>query len=177
MALTVPHITDYKPFYIQRTDENAVDLKDALSVVVKSHNYPMALTPKNVYANTWLDAHGDEEYIGTSGLYFQAFTFKLECVMFAYSSISEQQAIVDLRNGVRAFRSFLSQGFFKTYDVWTGFGFQNVRLSGFSMPSDDDYQVWNSMARIIFEVELKVNDPVTRMVLTESSGTYTISEG
>lgn len=177
MGLFIPKISDYKPFYIQRPGENAVDIKSAYSVIIKTHDYPMGLTPKTLYANDWPDRHGEEEYIGIQGLYFQAFSFKMECVVFARRSGDQEGAIVDLRNGIRNFRTFLSKGFFKTYDKWTGFGFQSVRLESFSMPDASNYDVWNDMARVIFDVQLKVNDPVTRMVLTESEGVYNIEEG
>lgn len=177
MGLYVPKISDYKPFYIQRPGEVIKDIKDVFSVVVKTHDYPMELTPKEVYKNDWLDGNGVEEYIGPNGLYFQPFTFRLECVMFSRRSGDDEGAIIDLRNGIRNFRTFLSHGLFKTYDVWTGFGFQNVRLDGFPMPDSDNYDVWNDMARIIFDVRLKVNDPITRMVLTNTQGVLNIEEG
>lgn len=162
--LYAPFISDYKPFYMQFATGTAVNILDTYKVVVKTHDYPMALKPKDVYNNDWKDRHGDDEYIGANGLYFEAFTFTLECAMFAEGE-TEQQAINYLNDGVRAFRSALSSGFFKTYDAWTGFGFQKVRLAEFPMPSNDAYDVWGKGCRVIFEVKLKVNDPVTHMVL------------
>ncbi len=162
--LYVPSISDYKPFYVQFSTGVAVNVLDTYKVVVKTHDYPMALKPKAVYKNDWKDRHGDDEYIGDEGLYFEAFEFTLECAMFAEGE-TEQEAIEYLNAGVRAFRSALSQGFFKTYDSWTDFGFQNVRVADFPMPSKDAYDVWGNGCRIIFQVKLKVNDPVTHMVL------------
>ena len=161
--LYIPPISDYRSFYIQFATGNALDVLTTFSVVVKTHDYPMAYKVKEPYKNQWKDENGDDEYIGTNGLYIEAFTFKLECAMFA-KGVSMDTAIADLNEGIRAFRAVLSNGFFKTYDSWTGFGFKDVRLSEFPDPGQDAYDVVDGMARVIFNVSLKVNDPVTHMV-------------
>lgn len=169
--LYVPPIRDYKPFYIQSgTASTATDIKTAYSVVVKTHNYPSFRKPKDPYKNNWFDEHGDDEYLAQ--MYYEAFTFKAECVMFASGSAAR----ADMAAGIRAFQDALS-GEFSIYDEWTGFGFRSVRLSQFQMPSDGDFSVFNVKAgsttteytRLIFTVEFKVNDPVTRMVLSNGS--------
>jgi hypothetical protein len=161
--LYVPHIRDYKPFYIQTgTASSAVDIKTAYKVIIKTHDYPSYRKPKEPYKNDWKDENGDDEY--TAQMYYQAFTFKAECVMFA----SGQTARADLTAGVREFMDALS-GEFKTYDEWTGFGFQKVRLSEFRMPSEGDFDEMDGYARIIFSVEFKVNDPITKMKLQNGS--------
>lgn len=171
--LYVPPISDYKPFYIQKGSETIVDLiASPYYLVVKAHDYPIAFKVKEPYKNQWKDQHGDEEYIGTSGLYFEPFTFKLECALFARDSTSVDTAIHDLKKGVVDFRDFLAGGMFKTFDSWTGFGFQDVRLESFAMPSENDYSVWNKCCRVIFSVTLKVNDPKTTMKL-QTTGTAT----
>ena len=162
--LYVPTISNYKPFYVQFATGSAVNITTTYSVIVKTHDYPMALKAKEPYKNQWKDQHGDEEYIGSDGLYFEAFTFKMDCVMLAKAS-SLDAAIADLKAGVVAFRNALSTGFFKTYDAWTGFGFQDVRLVEFPMPQNSDYGVFGKSARVIFSVTFKVNDPVTNLVL------------
>lgn len=161
----VPPISDYKPFYVEYGDGGVVNILDSYQAVVKTHDYPMALKAKEPYKNQWKDEHGDEEYIGPTGLYFEAFTFTLECVMFAQAA-SEGAAITDLNGAVRSFRTFLSQGLFKVYDTWTGFGFKDVRLVEFPMPGAGDYDSWEGMTRIIFRVVLKVNDPATHLMLS-----------
>ena len=163
--LYVPPISDYLPFYIQFSTGNAIDIKSQYSVVVKAHDYPFSLKVKEPYKNDYKDEHGDDEYIGPNGLYMQAFTFKLQCVMFAKAN-SKQAAISDLNAGIRAFRDALKSGSFKTVDSWTGFGFKDVRLEEFPMPDNDAYDVYDGMTRIIFSVVLKVNDPITHMVLS-----------
>lgn len=163
--LYVPPIRDYKPFYIQvGTAQTATDIKDTYSVVVKTHDYPSFRKPKEPYKNDWKDENGDDEY--TAQMFFQAFTFKAECVMFAKGS-SEDAAIADLKEGITDFMDFLSGGEFSTYDGWTGFGFQHVRLGAFNMPSNGDYDTLDGKSRVIFTVEFKVNDPMTMMTLDD----------
>ena len=163
--LYVPPISDYRPFYIQFDGGNAIDIKDTFKVIVKTHDYPMSMKVKDPYKNQWYDEHGDDEYIGQDGLFVEAFTFKMECVMFAKAG-STDVAIEELRAGISAFQRKLLSGSFKTYDSWTGFGFRSVRLSEFPMPGTGAYDVKSGMTRVIFTVTLKVNDPVTHMTLS-----------
>ncbi len=164
--LYVPPIRgEYHPFYIQLNGaSSAVDVKSIYSVIIKTHDYPSFRKPKDPYKNDWKDEHGDDEY--TEQLFFQAFTFKAECVMFAKGS-SEDAAIADLKEGITDFMDFLSGGEFSTYDGWTGFGFQHVRLGAFNMPSNGDYDTMDGKSRVIFTVEFKVNDPMTMMTLDD----------
>ena len=166
--LYVPPIRDYKPFYIQSGSASvATDIKEAYKVVVKTHDYPSYRKPKEPYKNDWKDENGDDEYLAQ--MYYDAFTFKAECVMFA----SGATARADLKAGVLAFQTAI-HGEFSTYDSWTGFGFRSVRLSQFQMPSNGDFDVFRvksgdtvtEYTRLIFTVEFKVNDPVTQMVLS-----------
>lgn len=169
--LYVPPIRDYKPFYIQvGTAQTATDIKDTYKVVVKTHDYPSYRKPKEPYKNDWKDEHGDDEYVAQ--MFYEAFTFKAECVMLASGSTAR----ADLKAGVLAFQNALS-GEFKVYDSWTGFGFQHVRLSQFPIPTDGNYDVFEARigntiqeyARVIFTVEFKVNDPVTQMKLQNNN--------
>ena len=165
--LYITPIRDYKPFYIQLgTASPATDIKTAYSVVIKTHDYPSYRKPKEPYKNDWKDENGDDEY--TAEMYYEAFTFKAECVMLA----SGATARADLKAGIRAFQKAL-EGEFKVFDSWTGFGFQKVRVSQFPMPSDGNFDVFltrmgstvTEYARVIFTVEFKVNDPVTDMIM------------
>lgn len=169
--LYIPPIRDYKPFYIQSgAASTATDIKDTYKVVVKTHDYPAYRKPKEPYKNNWFDENGDDEYLAQ--MYYEAFTFKAECVMFASGNTARD----DLAAGIRAFQDGLA-GEFSTYDAWTGFGFRGVRLSQFQMPSDGNFSAFHVKAgsttteytRVIFSVEFKVNDPMTRMVLTNGA--------
>ena len=178
--LYVPPISDYQPFYVQLASGTAKNIMTDYKVVIKTHDYPAAFKVKEPYKNQWKDEHGDDEYIGSSGLYLEAFTMKLECAMFASNS-TLAGAIDDLKAGVRVFQNALLGGFFKTYDSWTGYGFQNVRLVEFPMPAQDAYRAWDETrptnpsstkdykARVIFTVTIKINDPKTLMKLQDGS--------
>lgn len=169
--LYVPPIRDYKPFYIQSgTASVATDILSAYKVVIKTHGYPSYRKPKEPYKNDWFDEHGDDEYLAQ--MFYEAFTFNAECALFA----SGANARAALAAGVLAFQNALA-GEFSVYDDWTKFGFRGVRLSQFQMPSDGDFSVFTVRAgnttteytRVIFSVEFKVNDPVTRMVLSNGA--------
>lgn len=160
--LYVPSISDYKPFYIQLETGFAIDILTNNSVIVRSQDYPATLKVKEPYKNQWKDQHGDEEYLPQGGLKFEAFTLKLDCVMFARNS-TDALAITDLHNGIRAFQNLLSRGFMRIYDAYTGYGFREVRLQEFPNPEDGAYSVWNGCTRVLFQVVLKVNDPATSM--------------
>lgn len=184
-----PRISNYKPFYIQIGSQDAIDLIGApYYIIVKSPDYP-PYKVKEPYKNDWLDEHGDEEYIASSGLYVEAFSLNLECAMFAIGDQgqTEEQLIANLNARLRAFRENLrAAGFFKIYDSFTGFGFKDVRLEEFPTPDAENYSVTSKFAltqsggslvktrvgdqvRLIFTVTLKVNDPVTQMVYDAGS--------
>ena len=184
-----PRISNYRPFYIQIGTADAIDLIGSpYYLVVKSPDYP-SYKVKEPYKNDWKDEHGDDEYIGASGLYVEAFSLNLECAMFAIadSTQSEADLIQDLSNRVKALREALrAAGFFKIYDSYTGFGFQKVRLEEFPTPNPEDYQVTSrtllqqsggslvktrvgDQVKLIFKMTLKVNDPVTQMVYSSGN--------
>lgn len=166
--LYLPPISDYKPFYIQFSGGSAVDIRNTYKVIVKSPDYPSARKAKEPYKNQWFDQNGDEEYIPSTGLFTEAFTMKLECVMFARNS-SLDAAIADLKAGVVAFQNALFGGAFSTLDAWTGFGFKEARVQEFPMPNSDAYQAWGNGVRVIFTVILKVNTPTERMKLSNGA--------
>lgn len=165
----VPPISDYKPFYIQFGDSAATDLIGApYYVIVKTHGYP-PYKVREPYKHTWLDEHGDEEYIGATGLYVESFDLSLECVMFAKrdNSQSDDALIADLRGRMWSFREALrSAGFVKIYDAYTGYGFGGVRLSEFPSPGEDAYRLEDGKVRLIFSMTFRVTEPRTLMGLS-----------
>lgn len=169
----VPFISDYKAFYIQFATGAAQDLLETYGAVVRVHEYPSSSKVKEPYKNQWKDEHGDDEYIPSEGLKVEAFTFKTECAMFA-EALSDDVAIAELKSRVEALKQNLRSGAFKTYDAWTGYGFQNVRLEDFPNVESANYGRWGqNKMRVFFTFTLKVNDPVTHMVL---SGTNIVNE-
>ena len=174
----VPDIRDYKPFYIQIGTDDAFDLIGSpYYVVVRVSDYP-PYKVKAPYNNQWHDEHGDEEYIGSDGLYVEAFTLRLECAMFAFGSVSDDTTdalIGNIKTRMYAFREALrAAGFFKIYDSTKGYGFQDVRLESFPTPPSENYRVIGNSktvvgraVKLLFTLELKVNDPVTDMTYSD----------
>lgn len=162
----IPNIPDYKSFYVQKdTDATAVDVLSTYGVVIQTHDYPMELSAKEPYKNEWYDENGDDEYTGDT-TYYESFTFKAKCVIISDGDDSDD-ARQTLMEDVRAFQNYLT-GQFKVYDSWTRFGFKNVRVVSFSMPSEGDFRSFDTRARVMFDVTFKVNDPKT--VITYVNG-------
>jgi len=169
--LYTPPISDYKPFYIQiGSAVSATDILTTYNVLVREHDFPSELAVKEPYKNDWKDEHGDDEYLPAVGLYAAAFTYQLDCIMFARNN-SEAAAIADIEAGLATFKYALrAGGLFKVYDAYTGHGFKEVRLSKFPKPARGDYDVESKdNVRLMFTVEFKVNDPVTRMTLSNGA--------
>jgi len=159
-----PHIPDYKPFYIY-TDELGISVNLLTTnpyVIVKSPDYPSIYKAKEPYKNSWRDEHGDEEYIGDNGLYFEAFTLNFECAMMAIktsSSDTEAAMIANIKSRMDPLYSILREPSLKIHDTYTGYGFGDVRLVEIQRPSSGNYIVRGDAVVLIFNIVLKVNDP------------------
>ena len=70
---------------------------------------------------------------------------------------------------MRNFQNAIAQGEFSIYDDWTKFGFRKVRVDEFREISQGNFSAWNNRARLIFDVVLKVNDPITNMVYSSGN--------
>ena len=154
----VPDIIDYKPFYIQTdADGSAVDTTE-WGLVAKSTPFPILPTPKEVYYNEWLDEDGDDEY--NAEMAYESFEFE---VAFYVKTLGEdaEKTLVDQ---VEDFFSKIRQGEFMVYDSYTGLGRRGVRYAGYS---EDSFKRTANWARAIFSVTFKVNDPITRIVLSD----------
>lgn len=167
MAIFVPPIKDYAPFYIQRaSDAAAIDIRTTYGVTIRAHEYPSKRKVKQPYKNDWKDQHGDDEY--TDYLFYEAFTLTLECVILTNES-SSSASRAEIKAQIRNFQNAIAQGKFKIYDDWTKFGFQKVRVDEFPAINEGDFDNLYGHCRLIFKVVLKVNDPITNMVLTNGS--------
>lgn len=164
MAIYIPPISNYAPFYIQRDiDASAVNIQSVYGVTILSPEYPAKRKVKQPYKNDWKDQSGDDEY--NDYLFYEAFTLNLKCVIFTLESTSDS-ARAELAKQMRNFLNAIAQGEFKIYDDWVKFGFQKVR---FDSNSDCDFDAWNTRARLRFNLTLKVNDPITSMKLQNGS--------
>lgn len=166
MAIYLPPLKSYAPFYIQRgTDTNAVNIRTAYGVTIMVHEYPSKRRVKEVYKNDWKDRDGDDEW--NESLNYEAFTLKTKCVIFTESSNSSTSR-QELKNAVRSFQNAIRSGEFKIYDDWTKFGFRKVRLDEFPEIGDGDFDEMDGHCRLIFDITLKVNDPTTEMAFANN---------
>lgn len=164
MAIFIPPISDYAPFYIQRdTDASAVNIQTAYGVTVMVHEYPSKRKVKTPYKNDWKDQHGDDEY--TDYLFYEAFTLDVKCVILTNEANADTSR-AEIKAQVRNFQNAIAQGEFKIYDAWTKFGFRKVRIDEFQQISEGDFDNIDGHCRLIFTMVLKVNDPITNMVLS-----------
>lgn len=174
----IPHITDYKPFYIQRTqmqtsdegeeievdvDATALDTSVQWGLVAKANPYPALPTPKTPYSNSFNDENGDDEYL--DAVRYQSFEFEVEFYVKAFSTATSSAADV-LRQQVQSFFNHIKTGEFKVYDAYTGLGRRKARYAGYK-ESDGGYVMRDDWARLIFTVTFKVNDPITAMTLSD----------
>lgn len=154
----VPNIVDYKPFYIQKDGDSAIDTAEKWGMVAKEHPYPAMPDPKTPYNNDWKDEDGDDEY--TTAIYYQAFEFEVEFYMKAYDN-GQFSATELLRFQTTAFFNYVKSGEFSVYGSYTGLGLQSVRYAGYE---ETRFLARNDWAMTIFKVKFKANDPTTRMV-------------
>lgn len=163
-----PDIAGYKPFYIQTAEDSAaLDTAVEWGLVAKTNPVPMLPTPKEPYKNDFKDENGDDEVC--SEMFYESFTMKVQFYVKAFSdAVTGRSAEAVLNEQLRMFFQKVSSGEFSIYDSYTGLGYRNVRYSGCSNDSID-YLSRDNWARMIVEVEFKVNDPITRMTLSNGS--------
>ena len=161
MAIYIPPIINYKPFYIQRdTDATAVNIQTAFGVTVIVTEYPSKRKVKEPYKVSWKDQHGDDEYCDY--LFYEAITLKLRCAIFTREANSETSR-AEIKKQIRNFQNAIAQGEFRIWSDWTKYGYRKVRISEFSEISDGNFSNWDGRCRLIFDMLLKVNDPITNM--------------
>lgn len=157
----IPDIINYQPFYIQlNAEEGAIDTT-VWGMVAKANPFPALPTPKEVYKNEWLDENGDDEY--NAQMYYESFEFDVQF----YVKVMGENAEAVMRSQIDDFFNKIGQGEFMVYDSYTGLGRQKVRYAGFG---EDEFKkrirASHNWARAIFTITFKVNDPITRIVLS-----------
>lgn len=169
----IPEIIDYKPFYIQTdVDSTAIDTT-FWGLIAKTNPFPVLPSPKEPYKNDWSDEDGDDEYIGLtdkngdyhSGMRYESIEFD---VSFYIKTIGED-AEKTMVSQIESFFQKISRKEFKIYDSYTGIGRQKVRYAGFDEESyKRNLKKGNGWARAIFSIKFKVNDPITRITLSNN---------
>lgn len=161
MSVFVPYLRSYDPFYVQReVDELAVDIRQTYGITVRVHEYPARRKVKQPYKNEWLDRDGDDEFV--TGQRFDPFTLRLSCVIMSEDPGSDT-ARAELMSAALAFRSFLRGSDFRIYDAWTRTGFRKVRLEEFPEIRENGFLQVAGRCRLVFDIVLKINDPVTQV--------------
>ena len=157
----IPDIVNYQPFYIQTdADENAVDTT-VWGMVAKTNPFPALPNPKEPFMNEWLDEDGDDEY--NTQMHYEAFEFTVQF----YVKVIGANAESVLLSQIESFFAKVKTGEFMVYDSHTGLGRKGVRYAGFNADEyKRRYKATADWARAIFSVTFKVNDPITRIVLS-----------
>ena len=165
---------NWQNFYLQRMgvdgNDNAYPVCESVStwgVWCKEIPFKIADKVKEPAKRTWYDEHGDDEYIPNSGLFMEAYTIKIEfgCKIVTGDKVETYGTSVDdVRANVGEFLTYLrTAGMMKMYSTYTRIGRKEVRLSSIgdkAWKSKEDGQEY-----LVFEVEFKVNDPVTDIIL------------
>lgn len=166
MSVYYPSIPGYAPFYVQmKTAQTATNLLTEYGCVINSHSYPANFTVKEPYKNEWFDEDGDDEYIPSTGLHLEAFTFTQECCML-FNAGDSAASRAALASQYRSLADYLHGGEFSFFDDWTKIGYRNVRLSSISTIEEEAFKATTDGKVLLrFSITFKVNDPITKMKL------------
>lgn len=151
-------MAQYKPLLFAKLTDNA-PVRNSMEWNIWVKSVPFKIFPdlKDIPSRDWVDENGDDEYIPNTPKY-KAYEMECELVYIgAYESANTQ---------IKSFLSYLSTGgAFKFYDTYTKIGRTNVRYVSFS--DDALYRREGSDDIVQFSVTLKVNDPITDIILTQ----------
>lgn len=155
-------IVQYKPFLIQTASDGEAWDTRAYGLIAKSEPAPYLPDAKEVYNNDWHDEDGDDEY--NIEMHYEAIEFE---VQFFVRTVGED-CESELRQWMSDFFAKVRHGEFKTYDTYTGIGYQGVRYVSYK---EDEYKArvtpgdsTRNWAQLICTVTFKANDPTTTMV-------------
>lgn len=149
----------YYKYYIQKEADGAAVKETGadFDIYEVESKFYGSVSAKELPKRSWNDEHGDDEFV-PDDLMMESLT---HAVKFGYKGDK-----FSANKAIKSFLDYLSKGgSMKIYDEYNGIGRQHVR---FSSMSDDATLVRDEEGDIlIFTVSLKVNDPVTDIVLGE----------
>ena len=151
-------MTKYKPFLIQKLKDLAI-VRDSEEFGVRVKHVPFKIFPemKEVHSVSFHDENGDDEFIPETPT-FKA--YEMDCE-FLYQGLHGTANVK-----IKEFLTYLSTGgAFSIYDTYTGIGRTEVRYAGYE--EDVLYRKDDEDDAVIFSVKLKVNDPVTDIILSK----------
>lgn len=147
---------EYKPFLIQKLKSGSL-VKDSRDWGIWIKHVPFQLYPKvkEIAKRSWPEENGDDEYLPDAPK-FEAYTTSLDFVYLGAHGEGNQQ--------IRSFLNYLSRdGEFSFYDTYSQIGRTRVRFESFSEKAFRRREKNKDV--IEFSVSLKVNDPITDIVL------------
>ncbi|MBR1449566.1 MAG: hypothetical protein IJ588_12580 [Prevotella sp.] len=132
--------------------------------------FKLAEKAKEPAKRSFHDEHGDEEFIPSGGLMMEAYDMKVKFGCKRMTSGRDTATygtqVSDVRQKVKAFLDYLRQsGMMKMYSTHTRIGRRYVRLQ--SVGDNAKWVTKDDMEFLMFEVTLKVNDPVTDVTSSE----------
>ena len=148
----------YKPFLIHKL-KNGSPVKDSMDWNIWIKSVPFKLFPemKDIPSRSWYDQNGDEEFVPDNPV-FKAYEMNCEFVFIGAHGLANSK--------ITEFLSYLANGgMFKFYDSHTKIGRTKVRYVSYS--EDILYRNQGSEDIVVFSVTLKVNDPITNIVLSK----------
>ena len=159
----------FNEVYIQKDSDDyaAVGLSDWSIYAVELPYIPMP-NLKDPYSNDWYDEDGDDEYIPTTP-HYKSIELKLKL------ACKTELGITSVTDSIRnCIKYMANQGEFRIYlNYGDGCGWQKCRYVGYDTEAKHFKQaIANSNATedvVVFEVSVKVNDPITEMKLIQES--------
>lgn len=159
----IPDIVNYKPFYIQAESDSVAKNTTEWGLVAKVNPYPLLPNPKQPYKNEWYDENGDDEWC--EKMHFESMEFSVSFYIKAFDTNGKTAGEL-VRNQIDEFFSYIREGEFKIFDSYNGIGRRKVRYAGYE---EEQFVSRNDWAKAIFKIKFKVNDPITRMILSNNS--------
>lgn len=168
----------WQNFYLKGATGNWKESVATWGIFCKNIPFVIVNKAKQPAKRTWLDEHGDDEYIGSNGLYMEAYTMKVEfgCKVLTSGDATKYgtSALNNVRTAVDTFITWLrTAGMMKMYSSYTGIGRQNVRLE--SVDDDAKWKKEGGEQWLVFKLTFKVNDPVTDVTIPSSSSSSSSS--
>lgn len=160
------HFMGIEKIYIQKIksqnggEAEIIELGEHFGFYGMEIPFKMQYDAKEPEKNDWADEDGDDEYIPEGGLKMQAFEIEIK---LGYKG--DKKTANDKLQGLLEYLTGRdgSGPRMKIYSTYTGIGYNDVR---FKSISDDAELVRDDAGDIlIIEITLKVNDPITRVVL------------
>ena len=151
-------IMRYYKYLIQKETEGSAvkDTAEDFGMYEMESKFYGTATVKDVAKRDWHDEDGDDEFVPSVQRY-KAIDAEVK-FGFKGDKYSANAAI-------KKFMEYLNGGTMKVYDEYNHIGRQNVRFQGIS---DDAELVRDKDGDIlIIKVKLKINDPVTDIILTK----------